>query len=100
MNYDLSNTINGLLGYHANISLPNRSINHKLYFISPNMHKVHHHWKQPYTDTNYGGSLRSGTGYSELLKHLIQKVFAMVLTVIIPMKRRGPYCVTKNHFKT
>lgn len=18
------------------------------------MHKVHHHWKQPYTDTNYG----------------------------------------------
>jgi sterol desaturase/sphingolipid hydroxylase (fatty acid hydroxylase superfamily) len=22
--------------------------------VSPNMHKVHHHWKQPYTDTNYG----------------------------------------------
>ncbi|MBD0376135.1 MAG: sterol desaturase family protein, partial [Flavisolibacter sp.] len=21
---------------------------------SPNMHKVHHHWKQPYTDSNYG----------------------------------------------
>jgi sterol desaturase/sphingolipid hydroxylase (fatty acid hydroxylase superfamily) len=23
--------------------------------VSPNMHKVHHHWKQPYTDSNYGG---------------------------------------------
>jgi sterol desaturase/sphingolipid hydroxylase (fatty acid hydroxylase superfamily) len=23
-------------------------------FVSPNMHKVHHHWQQPYTDSNYG----------------------------------------------
>ncbi|HEU4608607.1 MAG TPA: sterol desaturase family protein, partial [Chitinophagaceae bacterium] len=22
-------------------------------FVSPNMHKVHHHYKRPYTDTNY-----------------------------------------------
>jgi sterol desaturase/sphingolipid hydroxylase (fatty acid hydroxylase superfamily) len=21
------------------------------------MHKVHHHWKQPYTDSNYGAAL-------------------------------------------
>ena len=40
---------------HANISLP-----HKLdkaiswLFISPNVHKVHHHHTQPLTDTNYG----------------------------------------------
>ena len=26
-------------------------------FVSPNMHKVHHHWKQPYTDSNYGAVL-------------------------------------------
>ncbi len=40
---------------HANISLP-RKLDKALSFIlvSPNMHKVHHHWKQPYTDTNYG----------------------------------------------
>lgn len=25
-----------------------------LLFVSPNMHKVHHHWKQPFTDSNYG----------------------------------------------
>jgi sterol desaturase/sphingolipid hydroxylase (fatty acid hydroxylase superfamily) len=41
---------------HANISLPpavDRLISYVL--ISPNMHKVHHHWKQPFTDSNYGG---------------------------------------------
>ena len=40
---------------HANISLPSwldKSISWVL--VSPNMHKVHHHWKQPYTDSNYG----------------------------------------------
>ena len=40
---------------HANISLPKR-LDKALSFVvvSPNMHKVHHHWKQPYTDSNYG----------------------------------------------
>jgi sterol desaturase/sphingolipid hydroxylase (fatty acid hydroxylase superfamily) len=40
---------------HANISLP-RGFDSFLSFIfvSPNMHKVHHHWQQPYTDSNYG----------------------------------------------
>ncbi|MCX8020634.1 MAG: sterol desaturase family protein [Chitinophagaceae bacterium] len=40
---------------HANIRLP-QPIDHALsfLFVSPNMHKVHHHWKQPYTDSNYG----------------------------------------------
>ena len=40
---------------HANIRLPN-TIDQALSYvlISPNMHKVHHHWKQPYTDSNYG----------------------------------------------
>jgi sterol desaturase/sphingolipid hydroxylase (fatty acid hydroxylase superfamily) len=40
---------------HANISLPlwfDKAISYVL--ISPNMHKVHHHWKQPFTDSNYG----------------------------------------------
>lgn len=40
---------------HANISLPTGVDKFLSYFlISPNMHKVHHHWKQPYTDSNYG----------------------------------------------
>jgi sterol desaturase/sphingolipid hydroxylase (fatty acid hydroxylase superfamily) len=40
---------------HANIKLP-EALDKLLSFIliSPNMHKVHHHWKQPYTDSNYG----------------------------------------------
>lgn len=40
---------------HANISLP-KSFDKALsfVFVSPNMHKVHHHWQQPYTDSNYG----------------------------------------------
>lgn len=43
---------------HANISLPKRLDKALSYvFVSPNMHKVHHHWKQPYTDSNYGAVL-------------------------------------------
>jgi sterol desaturase/sphingolipid hydroxylase (fatty acid hydroxylase superfamily) len=40
---------------HANISLPkwlDKGLSYVL--VSPNMHKVHHHWKQPFTDSNYG----------------------------------------------
>jgi sterol desaturase/sphingolipid hydroxylase (fatty acid hydroxylase superfamily) len=43
---------------HANISLPgwlDKGLSY--FFVSPNMHKVHHHWKQPYTDSNYGAVL-------------------------------------------
>jgi sterol desaturase/sphingolipid hydroxylase (fatty acid hydroxylase superfamily) len=40
---------------HANIRLPRLLDKTLSYFlVSPNMHKVHHHWKQPYTDSNYG----------------------------------------------
>lgn len=53
---------------HANISLP-KNLDKALSFvlISPNMHKVHHHWKQPYTDSNYGAVFQSGTGCWEPL---------------------------------
>jgi len=40
---------------HANIIVPqklDKAIS--LVFVSPNMHKVHHHYKRPYTDSNYG----------------------------------------------
>lgn len=40
---------------HANIRLPGKLDTLLSFFlVSPNMHKVHHHWKQPYTDRNYG----------------------------------------------
>lgn len=40
---------------HANISLPKKLDDAISWvFISPNMHKVHHHHAQPLTDTNYG----------------------------------------------
>lgn len=40
---------------HANIKLPKKVDDWLSYIIvSPNMHKVHHHYKMPYTDTNYG----------------------------------------------
>lgn len=40
---------------HANISLP-KKVDDRLSWIivSPDMHKVHHHYKLPYTDSNYG----------------------------------------------
>ncbi len=40
---------------HANISLPPKIDRALSWFIvSPDMHKVHHHYMLPYTDTNYG----------------------------------------------
>ncbi len=43
---------------HANITLP-KWIDKPLSYVivSPAMHKVHHHWQQPYTDSNYGAVL-------------------------------------------
>lgn len=40
---------------HANIKMP-RQLDKLLSYIivSPDMHKVHHHYKLPYTDSNYG----------------------------------------------
>jgi sterol desaturase/sphingolipid hydroxylase (fatty acid hydroxylase superfamily) len=43
---------------HANIGLPAKLDSLLSYIlVSPNMHKVHHHWKQPFTDSNYGAIL-------------------------------------------
>ena len=43
---------------HANILLPKwLDLLLSYVFVSPGMHKVHHHWKQPYTDSNYGAVL-------------------------------------------
>lgn len=40
---------------HANIQLPAMFDKLLSYvFVSPNMHKVHHHYEQPNTDSNYG----------------------------------------------
>ncbi|RZK12852.1 MAG: fatty acid hydroxylase family protein [Flavobacterium sp.] len=40
---------------HANIALPKKLDTIISYFIvSPDMHKVHHHYVLPYTDSNYG----------------------------------------------
>ena len=40
---------------HANIKLP-RGLDKVISYVivSPDMHKVHHHYKLPYTDSNYG----------------------------------------------
>ena len=40
---------------HANISVP-KKLDYVLsyIFVTPNMHKVHHHYTQPLTDTNFG----------------------------------------------
>jgi sterol desaturase/sphingolipid hydroxylase (fatty acid hydroxylase superfamily) len=40
---------------HANIQISDKVDKVLSYIIvSPNMHKVHHHFKLPYTDSNYG----------------------------------------------
>jgi len=43
---------------HANISPPARlDAALSRVFVTPNMHKFHHHFERPWTDTNYGGIL-------------------------------------------
>ncbi|MGF1556888.1 sterol desaturase family protein [Paucihalobacter sp.] len=40
---------------HANIKLPKRIDKMISYFlVSPDMHKIHHHYRLPFTDSNYG----------------------------------------------
>jgi len=40
---------------HSNISLPNQLDRGLSWvFITPNIHKFHHHYQQPWTDSNYG----------------------------------------------
>lgn len=43
---------------HMNYRLPEKAdAVVGLLFITPNLHQVHHHYKQPYTDCNYGDVL-------------------------------------------
>ena len=40
---------------HANLNIPDKLDRMLSFvFVTPNMHKVHHHYQQPLTDTNYG----------------------------------------------
>lgn len=40
---------------HANVNIPSwLDTGLRLVFCTPNMHRVHHHYRQPYSDTNYG----------------------------------------------
>jgi len=40
---------------HANIKLPKKVDHYMSYvLVSPDMHKTHHHYRLPYTDSNYG----------------------------------------------
>ncbi len=40
---------------HSNISMPKWLDNALVLIVcTPNMHRVHHHYRQPYSDTNYG----------------------------------------------
>ena len=42
---------------HANIKLPKKIDLYLSYlFVSPDMHKTHHHYRLPYTDANYGNN--------------------------------------------
>lgn len=40
---------------HSNLKMPSWLDNTLVWiFCTPNMHRVHHHYRQPYSDTNYG----------------------------------------------
>jgi sterol desaturase/sphingolipid hydroxylase (fatty acid hydroxylase superfamily) len=62
---------------HANVRLPDRAEKWMSYvLVSPHMHKVHHHYKQPFTDSNFGTAFsiwdRMFGTYRELDTNLIK----------------------------
>jgi sterol desaturase/sphingolipid hydroxylase (fatty acid hydroxylase superfamily) len=67
---------------HANIVMPKWDTILSYFIVSPDMHKVHHHYKLPYTDSNYGNIFRSGTGFSERLKRFQKRTLSMESTLI------------------
>ena len=42
---------------HANINMGKIDKYISYIFVTPNMHKFHHHWEMPWTDTNFGNML-------------------------------------------
>lgn len=56
---------------HMNFRLPEKvDWLVSLIFITPNLHQVHHHYKQPYTDCNYGDVLSIWDRLFKTLKRL------------------------------
>jgi sterol desaturase/sphingolipid hydroxylase (fatty acid hydroxylase superfamily) len=61
---------------HANIRLPRWLDNSISWLIvSPNMHKVHHHYTQPLTDTNYGIDTHLKAEENNSMTNLLQMPF-------------------------
>lgn len=59
---------------HANITLPGRiDAVLSLVLVTPNMHHVHHHYVQPYTDSNYGNIFAIWDRLFGTYKHLEEK---------------------------
>lgn len=59
---------------HMNYRLPDRADNViGLIFITPNLHQVHHHYKQPYTDSNFGDVLSIWDRFFGTLRRLPAK---------------------------
>lgn len=59
---------------HGNYRLPDSVDKYLSYiFITPNMHHVHHHYKQPYTDSNYGDLLSCWDRFFGTFRYLSAK---------------------------
>lgn len=86
---------------HANIRLPawaDRALSYL--FISPNMHKVHHHWKQPYTDSNYGAILSIWDRLLGTFRHLEPKDIRYGIDKDYPNERDEDFILLlKNPFQ-
>jgi sterol desaturase/sphingolipid hydroxylase (fatty acid hydroxylase superfamily) len=66
---------------HANIALPKKWDTIMSYLIvSPDMHKVHHHYKLPYTDSNYGNIFSVWDRLSGHSEHFPKKKLYTALT--------------------
>jgi sterol desaturase/sphingolipid hydroxylase (fatty acid hydroxylase superfamily) len=77
---------------HMNYRLPDKldSIV-SLLFITPNLHQVHHHYKQPYTDCNYGDVLSIWDRLFGTFKRLSPKDLIFGIDTYMEKKENGNF---------
>jgi sterol desaturase/sphingolipid hydroxylase (fatty acid hydroxylase superfamily) len=89
---------------HANVRIPGRIEKWMTYLlVSPHMHKVHHHFKQPFTDSNFGTAFsiwdRMFGTYMELdtklIKYGLDNYYDMEKDENFPTLLKSPFALKK-----
>lgn len=77
---------------HINYRLPDKIDKFVgIIFITPNLHQVHHHYKRPYTDCNYGDVLSIWDRLFGTFKRLDAKELVFGVDTYLPSESKGKF---------